>query len=137
MLAYAESYSVPLALVVAATVIALAVFTSRRDKKWARGIAHGAAAMLVAAALGGLATSYLVTAIEVLHTATTWDGQPSWSGIYALALAILALAVAAGTWELARRWGSREALHVGALIAWGVLACFTAVKLPGASYLFA
>lgn len=77
MLAYAESYSVPLALVVAATVIALAVFTARNDKKWARSIAHGVAAMLVAAALGGLATSYLATAIEVLHTATTWDGQPS------------------------------------------------------------
>ena len=137
VLAYAESYSVPIALVVAATVIALAVFTARRDKKWARGIALGAVAMLVAAALGGLATSHLAAAIEMLHTATTWDGQPSWSGIYALAWAILALAIAAGTWALARRGSSREALHVGALIVWGVLACFTAVKLPGASYLFA
>ena len=26
---------------------------------------------------------------------------------------------------------------MGALIVWGVLACFTALKLPGASYLFA
>jgi len=137
VLAYPESYSVPLALVVAATVIALAVFTARQDKKWVRGVALGAVAMIVAAALGGLVTSQLATAIEKLHTATTWDGQPSWSGIYALAWAMLALAIAAGTWALARRWGSREALHVGALIVWGALACFTAVKLPGASYLFA
>ena len=33
VLAYPKSYSVPLALVVAATVIALAVFTARQDKK--------------------------------------------------------------------------------------------------------
>ena len=117
--------------------VALAVFTARQDKKWARGIALGAVSMIVAAALSGVITSQFATAIEKLHTATTWDGQPSWSGIYALAWAMLALAIAAGTWALARRWGSREALHVGALIVWGVLACFTAVKLPGASYLFA
>lgn len=127
----------PLALVVAAIVIALAVFTARQDKKWARGIALGAVAMIVAAALGGLVTSQLATAIEKLHTTTTWGGQLSWSGIYALAWAMLTLSIAAGTWALVRRWGSREALHVGALIVWGGLACFTAMKLPGASYLFA
>lgn len=137
VLAYPESYSVPIALVVVASVIALAVFTARSDKKWGRGMLLGAVAMLFATALGALASWQLAAAIEKMHTATTWDGQPSWSGVYALALAMLALAVAAGTWALARRWATRHALHVGALVVWGGIACFTAVKLPGASYLFA
>ncbi|QJR36772.1 M28 family peptidase [Gemmatimonas groenlandica] len=130
VLAYPESYSVPIALVVAAAVIGLAVFTARSDKKWARGMLLGAVAMLVATALGGLASSQLATTIEKVHTATTWDGQPSWSGAYALALAMLALAIAAGAWALARRWATRDALHVGALVVWVGIACFTAVKLP-------
>lgn len=134
---YPESWGVPLALLAAATVIALLVLTARRETQWGRGLALGALGMLVAAGLGGFATSKLGAGVERLHSAMTWDGGPSWSGVYALALALLALAVAAGTWALARRWSGRESLHVGALLMWVALACITAVRLPGASYLFA
>lgn len=134
---YPESWGVPLALLVAAIVIALLVLTARRETKWGRGLALGALGMLVAAGLGGFATSKLGAAVERLHTAMTWDGGPSWSGVYALALALLALAVAAGAWALMRRWSGREALHVGALVVWVALTIVTAVRLPGASFLFA
>lgn len=70
----------PIALVVLAAVIAPAVFTARDDKKWGRGMLLGAVAMLVATALGGLASWQVAAAIEKMHTTTTWDGQPSWSG---------------------------------------------------------
>jgi hypothetical protein len=56
------------------------------------------------------------------------------SGTYAIAITLLALALTAGCWALARRWGSEVGTHAGALIVWTILTLFVSWKAPGASF---
>ena len=59
-----------------------------------------------------------------------------WSGLYATALALLALSVTAACRALAMRWSTPRGLHAGALIVWLVLALGLSSKVPGTGYLF-
>ncbi len=133
---YPESWGVPLALLVAVLVGALLVLTARRESHTARGVTLGAIGILAAAALAASVAATLGTGIVALHAATGWDGAPQWRALYAGAIALTALAMAAASWALARRWSSAPALHAGALIVWAGLAIVTAQLLPGTSYLF-
>ncbi len=137
LVVYPESWGLPLALVVAALVVVVAVRTTRRDTHWGRGFALGAAGMLIATAVATFVAMRIGASLDTLHTSMGWDGDPSWRAVYAAALALLALSAAAGAWWLARRWAAAASLHVGALLVWTALALATAAKLPGASHLFA
>jgi len=64
-------------------------------------------------------------------------GPAVWSGLFATAIALLALSVTAVCYALAKRWSTPRGLHVGALIVWLVLAFALAIRVPGVSYLFA
>jgi hypothetical protein len=63
-------------------------------------------------------------------------GPDMWSGLYATALALLALSVSAACRALAMRWSSPRGLHTGALIVWLVLALGLSFRVPGTGYLF-
>ena len=133
---YPESWGAPLALVVVALVLGVAALTARRDRQWGRGLALGAVGTLVATSLGAIVAAKSGAGIAALHATTGWDGAPQWRGIYAGAIALMALATAAGTWALARRWSSAVTLHAGALVVWAVVMMLSTIRLPGTSYLF-
>lgn len=137
LVVYPESWALPLAILVALGVGALVGRTARREARGWRGLALGAAGMLLAATAGALAAPRIASALVSLHASAGWDGAPSWRAGYAAALALLALAGAAAIWAVARRWASAAALHAGALMLWVLLALVSAARLPGASYLFA
>jgi hypothetical protein len=63
-------------------------------------------------------------------------GPAIWSGLYATAIALLALSVTAICYAVARRWSPSRGLQVGALIVWLVLALVLSMRVPGVSYLF-
>ena len=136
IVSYPESWGLPFALLVTVLVLGFVVITARNETQWGRGLLLGAAGMLVATGVGAVVAAKLGAWITALHSATGWDGAPQWRGIYAGTLALMALATAAASWALMRRWSSALALHSGALVVWVVLVLLTTIRLPGTSYLF-
>lgn len=136
MVVYPESWALPIALLVTLLVAAVVARTVRREAKWGRGLALGLVGMLVTTGVCGFVSFKIGAGLDALHDARGWDGAPSWRGVYAAALALLAIAASAGVWALVRRWAGAAALHAGALIAWTVLVIVTTVRVPGTSYLF-
>lgn len=137
LIVYPETWGIPIALVVALLMVVLVARTVRREQHWGRGLALGAAGVLLTAGAFGFASLHIGVGLDRLHTAMGWYGDPAWRAVYAAALALLALAGAMGVWALARRWADAATLQLGALVVWTLLAIFTAARLPGASYLFA
>ena len=136
IVSYPETWGVPMALLVTLLVVGFVVITARNETHWGRGLLLGAAGMLVATGVGAAVGAKLGEWITALHHATGWDGAPEWRGIYAGAIALMALATAAASWAMMRRWSSALALHCGALLLWVVLVMITTLRLPGPSYLF-
>lgn len=134
---YPESWGVPMAMIVVVIVVLLVARTVRRQPTWGRGMALGAAGMLLTTAISAFVSLRLGAGLDALHARMGWDGQPSWRAVYAAALALLALAGSASAWALARKWTTAATLHLGALSVWTLLVVITAVRLPGVSYLFA
>lgn len=136
LVVYPESWALPIALLVTLLVAAVVVRAVRREAKWGRGMSLGLVGMLVATGVCGFMSLKIGAGLDALHAARGWDGAPSWRGVYAAALAVLAIAVAAAIWALVRRWAGALTLHAGALIAWTVLVILATLRVPGASYLF-
>ena len=77
----------------------------------------------------------------VLSGAVAWVvGELSGSGrvewVVCDGIVLLALAVTALCYAVARRWSTARGLRVGALIVWLVIALALAIRVPGTSYLF-
>ena len=125
-----------LAALAAIAALLVVAQTMRSEERWGRGLALGGAGTVLAAGIGALLAWRVAPWVVRLHATRGWDGAPSWRGVYAAALALLGLAVAAATWALLRRWASATALHAGALATMAALALFTAWRVPGASYVF-
>lgn len=123
-----------LAALAAIAVLLVVGQTVKGDERWGRGLALGAAGLALAAGIGALLAWRVAPWIVELHATRGWDGAPSWRGVYAAALALLGLAVAAAVWALLRRWASATALHAGALFLMAALASLAAWRVPGASY---
>ena len=121
LVVYPQGLELPLAILALVLVGTLVV----RDRK---GVGTGVIAVLAAVALSG-AVGWV--AGRMLR------GPAIWSGLYATAIALLALSVTATCYAVARRWASCRGLHVGALIVWVVLALVLSIRVPGVSYLFA
>jgi hypothetical protein len=120
LIVYPQGLEIPLAIVALVFVVILVV----RDRK---GVGPGVLATLVAILLSG-AVGWLVGG--------RLRGPAMWSGLYATAIVLLALAVTAACYSIARRWASPRGLHVGALIIWLLIALGLAIRVPGISYLF-
>ncbi|MDQ2767478.1 MAG: M28 family peptidase [Gemmatimonadota bacterium] len=129
---YPEGAAVPLAvfgaIVVAITLIAI----RRRERRWIRDLILGVLASIIAPALGGGAAYLAALAMTRIHS--TLGGTPALSGMYAIAITLLALTLTAACWALARKWGSGPGTHAGALIVWTFLTLFVSWKAPGASF---
>lgn len=120
LIVYSEALELPLAILALALVVALVV----RDRK---GVGVGVLTALVAIVLSGV-VAWIVGGML--------SGPAVWSGLYATGIVLLALAVTAACYAVAKRWSTARGLRVGALIVWLVVALVLAVRVPGTSYLF-
>ena len=121
LVVYPQGLELPLAILALVLVVALVV----RDRK---GVGVGVLATLVAIVLSG-AVSWVVGGML--------SGPAVWSGLYATGIVMLAIAVTAACYAVAKRWSTARGLHVGALCVWLVIASALAIRVPGTSYLFA
>ena len=119
LVVYPQGLELPLAILALVLVVTIVV----RDRT---GLGTGVLATLVAVALSG-AVGWIVGGR--LH------GPAVWSGLYATAIVLFALAVTAMCYAIARRWATPRGIHAGVLIVWLVLALGLAVRVPGVSYL--
>lgn len=103
---------------VAALVLAIIVVVPMRG-----GTLFGAGAMLLGVAVSGLVGRFV-----------NLRGPAMWSGIYATALVLVALAINAAVYAMAKR--RRQDLEAGVLVVWLVLALATSFAVPGVSYVF-
>ncbi len=131
---YPEGAARSLAIVSAILVLLTLISIRRREPHWIRGLILGVLATVIAAALGGGGALLAGMGMNRVHSAL--GGTPGFSSVYATAIALLALALAAACWALVRRWGSAAATHAGALVVWMLLTLFVSWKAPGASFLF-
>ena len=61
---------------------------------------------------------------------------PQWSGVYGAVVALLAIAIDARCFRVAKRWTDGPRARGGALVVWAILAVAVTAMAPGASYLF-
>ncbi|MEX2110127.1 MAG: M20/M25/M40 family metallo-hydrolase [Gemmatimonadaceae bacterium] len=120
LIVYPQGLELPLAILALVFVGTLVV----RDRK---GVGTGVLAAVVALVLSG-AIGWVVGRML--------DGPAVWSGLYATAIALLALSVTAACHAVGERWSTPRGLHVGALIVWLVLVLVLAIRAPGVAYLF-
>ena len=136
LVVYPEPWALPLAIMAATLVLAAVLRVSRRDHRWLRSLALGTFASLCAVVLAGAVAMAVGNAIGRAHESVGWGGAPSFRGIYAAAIGVLAVAVAFGCYAAARRWGSAMGLHAGALVVGAVATVLVSLRLPGVSFLF-
>jgi hypothetical protein len=113
-----------------------ALVVRRREPKLLAGVAIGFTIAIVTAVVAGTIGLAAANGMASLH-GSIGSGAPEWSSVYALAIALMALAVAASGYAFGRRWGDGFAVQAGALIAWGALGLWLALAMPGVSFLFA
>ncbi len=131
---YPESAARPLAIVSAVFVVIALIAIRRRERRWIRDLILGFLATVIATALSGGAVYLAGLGLTRLHA--TLSGAPGYSGVYALAIALLAITITVGCWALMRRWGSAPGTFAGTLVVWSVLTLLVTWKAPGASFLF-
>jgi hypothetical protein len=107
----------------------------RTDTHGLRDLGAGVLLTVLAIALSAGVTLAVATLIGKMHVSI--GGDPAFSGAYASALALLAMAVTAACWAVARRWATTPGLHHGAMLVWLGLGIWLSFTLPGASFLFA
>jgi hypothetical protein len=129
---YPQGAALPLAaasvVIVAITLVAM----RRRERRWIRDLILGTLATIFAAGLSAGAAYLAGLGMTRAHAAL--GGTPALSGVYAVAITLLALTMSAACWALARKWGSAGGTHGGALLVWAMLTLFVSWKAPGASF---
>jgi hypothetical protein len=133
---YPEGWALPIALVALALVVLVIATVRRREPRWLRDVILSALATLVALIVGALVAAAIAVALERVHGARPLGGNPAWSTTYATAIALVVIAIVAGTYSIVRRWASASGLHSGALLIWALLSLLVAIAAPGASFLF-
>lgn len=135
---YPVTWVVPVAVLLIVMFAGALVLGFRKGKLTIGGIALGALAALLAIAGSWLLVSLVWRIVRAVHK--QYDLMPSGdtynSRLYLFAFAALTLAFTAAIYVLASKRVSFQNLWAGALIWWLVLLVFTALALPGASYLF-
>ncbi|HEV7705143.1 MAG TPA: M20/M25/M40 family metallo-hydrolase [Gemmatimonadaceae bacterium] len=132
---YPQVAALPIAVLGAVLVAFTLVAIKRRERRWIRDPILGALATIFAVALGG-GSAYLA-GLGMTRVHSSLGGTPALSGVYAVAIALLALTMAAACWALARRWGRAAGTYGGALLVWAILTLFASWKAPGASFFLA
>lgn len=136
ILAYAPALAIVWGAVALGLVIAGLVVARRRGGGTVlRDALLGALAALLSILLAGALASGASALLAGLHASLPWGGAPQWRGIYATAIALLAVALSAAVMALARRVAGTRGLHLGALLLLGAISMYVAVAAPGASFL--
>lgn len=136
LIVYPIGWSLAIALVVLVVVIAAIVLGGKREERWGRGVAIGAAtfvAVLIVALALNLGLSF---GVSRLHAGSI-GGAPEWSAMYAAAYALVCIAVVLAGWSLARRFAAAVALQLGGLAVLAAITVALAAKVAGVSFLFA
>jgi hypothetical protein len=120
LVTYPDAFALPLAIL-ALVLIVIVVVRDRTGVLAGAGIAVAALALSLGA---GVIAGKLVR------------GTATWSGWYAAAIALLAVAVTVACYAAGKRWSGMRGMFVGAMIVWVVLALLTSATAPGTSYLF-
>ena len=120
LLVYPQSLELVLAIVALVLVVVLVV----RDR---RGVSAGFLAAIVALVL---------SAVVAWIVGGRLGGPAVWSGLFAVAIVLLALAATALCVAIARKWSTPRGLHIGAMIVWLILSLAVSLKSPGVGYLF-
>ena len=136
LIAYPESWALPLAVLALLPLVLAALFARGRDPLRTRGALLGAVGTVVGLASSVLVAMAMARLLEWIHLAIG-SGSPRLSGVYAAAIAFASFAVSAAVYALMRRWAQPVSLHFGALALWAVLSLVLAVVAPGVSFLFA
>ena len=137
LVVYAESWAVPLSVFTLAVCVTALVLAARRRGRDYLVAALGAVTMLLSLVVAAFVAAGVATLLERLHASLPWGGTPQWRGIYAAAIAALAIAIVGAAVGVARR-GARDtvrALEAGALVALALVALLVTVAMPGVSFL--
>jgi hypothetical protein len=118
-------YPVWLALPFAALALVLVVLTIRRVDN-ARSVVVGAAAAILSVCSAALVASVMGSVLA---------GPAIWNSVYALALALVAVALTVAICRFALRWSDADGMHAGALVIWLALALTVSAVAPAVSYL--
>jgi MFS family permease len=129
LVVYPEWVALPLA----ALAIVLVGVVAYRER---RGVVAGIVTALLAVVVAGFVAGPIAGWIQLLQAHMPWGGAAQWSGAYACALALVAVAIALAFYGVSRRWASVRGLDAGVLVVWVIIAVALSVKLPAASYLF-
>ena len=122
-----------LALVLAIAVI---IRSRRPGVQTTVGVVAGTVATLAAIVVAALCGALAAYVLQRLHGLSAVGGRPEWSGVYAAAIAALAVTVAAAIYAIARRLGSTSTLYAGIVLFWALLAALTTVLMPGGAFVF-
>ena len=131
---YPEGAALPLAVLTAVLVAITLLAMRRRVRRWIRDLILGTIATILAVVLGGGAAYLAALGMTKVHA--SMGGTPALSGVYAIAIALLAITMMAACWAIVRRWGSAAGTHAGVLLVWTMLTLFVSWKAPGASFVF-
>src|SRR5262249_41578433 len=137
LIVYPESLALPITLVGVVFVVVALLRLPKRDPHWQRGIALGAAGILLSVVVAAGLAYVVSTSISGLHRKLSLGGAPEFRGVYTAAIGLVAMTVAFGFWATVRRWATIEAAHVGALVVWAVATWYVTVTLPGVSFMLA
>jgi hypothetical protein len=133
---YSERFAMPLAIAASALVLGGCMLLRQREPRWMTDVSVGATGIVVTTVLGAATAFGVSTALErVLGRAPT-IGSSLARGLYAAAIAMVALSVVAAGWTWVRRWRSTAGAQTGALLVWALVTMIVTWALPGASFLF-
>jgi len=133
---YPQGFAVPGAITAAALVLAALVLLRRREHRWLQSIGLGIGAIVVSTVLAAGMAAVVMTVLDRLGDAPPMGGPANSRGLYAAAVAMLALSLTSAFWTTVRHWASPASLRIGALVVWAVLGLVVAIRLPGVSFLF-
>lgn len=132
---YPERWALLFALLALVPVLLGIARVRRVERRWLRGLLLGIGGAIVGVALGASVGLYGAMALRALH-ARIGSGVPTHSGLYAAAIALLALALSASIYSLLRRWSPPLPLQLGGLLTVALLGVGTAILSPGVSFVF-
>jgi hypothetical protein len=123
LVVYPVSWSLPLTVLALLLFVAACVRRRPRPVAVVAGIVAAVVAVAVAAAIGAAAGAVI-------------NGPGVWSGLFAAAIVLFAVAATLLVFAVAARWADVRALQLGAMVPWALLALTTALEAPGTTYLF-
>jgi hypothetical protein len=135
---YLESWALPLALLTLMVCLGALMRVGRRRGADYLVALVGAAMLALSLVVAAIVAAGTAALLGRVHAWLPWGGTPQWRGIYAVALALLAVAIVSSALGVAGRGAAPRlrALEAGALTALALVAVVASLGMPGASFLF-